>query len=651
MTTDGMHCVRGFCRILLSTAAFSPLLLSVSAHAEVSLIEGDGPYDPVTLELEGPLLDEATGPNPFADYRLDLVVSDGAETWTVPGYFAGCEDATVSTCTSGRLWRAHFVPPAAGAYSYTVSFRTGADIVPTGASGDAASDDDGATGSFTVSPTPRNAVRARGLMSYTGEGYYRWTGSGEPFFKFGADAPEGTLSYSDFDDTPNRRDLRSDWGPHIGDFDPETGRAYLWGDGERGRGLLGAINYLHSIGANTMSMLLFNVGGDDQNVVPQVMKVSVEEYDQLEPAEQWDNVHQDRYDLSKLAQWQRALSYADELGINLHFKLFEVENNFLMDGGALGRERKIYFREMLARFNSTLSVHWNMGEENTQSTADVAESTRYIDALDPYDHAIVIHSYPRQKERYRPLLGEGSVLTGLSLQGGTRDFSDMRGDITKWSLHSLLAGRRLVMGYDEQGSWDGGAPVDIDYPVDQLPAEKESVYNDRASYRRDATWNAFTAGGEGMNIYYGDRSGCGDMQCRDHRTRASLYEDGVRAKDFMQEHVGTRALTMIADDTLTPDLTDYVLADHGQTYLIYTHSGEEVILALYGQTGRYSIDWFDPAAGDELQKGSIAEIDGGVPDLNTDVVAINAGAAGTSLGEPPSDETSEWVVLVRRIAE
>ena len=69
----------------------------------------------------------------------------------------------------------------------------------------------------------------------------------------------------------------------------------------------------------------------------------------------------DRYDVSKLAQWQRALAYADSLGLRLHFKLSEAENDKFMDGGRLGRERKIFHREMIARFNHFLAVTWNSG--------------------------------------------------------------------------------------------------------------------------------------------------------------------------------------------------------------------------------------------------------------------------------------------------
>ena len=72
------------------------------------------------------------------------------------------------------------------------------------------------------------------------------------------------------------------------------------------------------------------------------------------------------------------------------------------------------------------------------------------------------------------------------------------------------------------------------------------------------------------------------MQCRDHRTRASLYRDGARAVRFFEAHIGRRAFAMAADDALTPDPKDFVLADHGRTYLIYTPSNAAPILSLFG---------------------------------------------------------------------
>ena len=40
-----------------------------------------------------------------------------------------------------------------------------------------------------------------------------------------------------------------------------------------------------------------------------------------------------------------------------------------LDGGNLGPERRLYLREMVARFGYVLALNWNLGEENTQTPA------------------------------------------------------------------------------------------------------------------------------------------------------------------------------------------------------------------------------------------------------------------------------------------
>jgi hypothetical protein len=123
---------RGFSALALGTAFLAPYSIA-QAQVTVRQATGSGPYDAVTVELNGPNLDEAKGVNPFADYRLDVTFTDGQKSSTVPGYFQGCADAADRGCTGGRLWRAHFVPTHGGAYSYSVRFRSGADIAPNGA--------------------------------------------------------------------------------------------------------------------------------------------------------------------------------------------------------------------------------------------------------------------------------------------------------------------------------------------------------------------------------------------------------------------------------------------------------------------------------------------------------------------------------------
>lgn len=641
-------------RLPVTVGAFAAVALAAttiaSAATKIRQHPQGGPLDRVTLEIDGPALHEATGPNPFADYALDVTFSDGQKSVTVPGYFAGCSDATRSSCTGGRTWKAHFLPDHGGKWRYTLRFRTGKDIVPEGGEG-AAVTGDGTSGEFQVGTQPRNAVRARGLLQYTGDNYYRWSGTKDVFFKFGADSPENFLAAADFDATPDYKGFRKTWALHVRDFDAAQAGKYTF-NGGKGKGLLGALRYLDSEGMNSVSMLLFNVGGDDRNVVPQLIKVPLDKYATMEPKQQWDEgVVHDRYDLSKLAQWQKVLDYGDELGLHLHFKLQETENDRFMDGGALGRERKIYMREMVARFGHYLALTWNLGEENEQTTRDEIDQANYMGKLNVYSHPLVMHTYPHAHERYRPMLGSASALNGASIQGGTTDFTDMRSDIIKWSSLSRAAGRPWVIGYDEQGGAQGGAPVDDDYPAAQLPQELNEKTPTRETFRRGAIWNVFTAGAAGLEVYYGYRTGCTDLNCQDHRTRAAIWKDARVALDFFRKVVGNQALKMVADDDLTFYRNDYVFAELGRLYVIYAATSgitnptggpppegnprrPRFALQTFGYPGRYSVEWYDALNGGELRKGSVTEIEGG---------------KYASLGEPPAGGSGEWAIVVRRI--
>ena len=203
------------------------------------------------------------------------------------------------------------------------------------------------------------------------------------------------------------------WKSHVQDWnagDP------TWKDG-KGKGMIGAVNYLAGKGVNSFSFLTYNAGGDGDNVWPFT-----------------DRNSKFSYDCSKLDQWGVVFDHATTLGMHIHFKLKETENDdnrrghkeaknskapTSLDGGELGRERKLYLRELIARYSHNLALNWNIGEENTQSPEQVRAMAKYIRQIDPYDHPIVIHTFPDQQDKvYSKLIGNQSVITGASLQNG-----------------------------------------------------------------------------------------------------------------------------------------------------------------------------------------------------------------------------------------
>jgi hypothetical protein len=627
--------------VLAGSLAFAAQPL-YAAEGDAKLSGVGAVYDAVTLSIEGPPMDERTGDNPFSDVRFDVTFTQGKTKWTVPGYFAGCKDAADSGCTGGNMWQAHFLPMAAGSYDWQVRFRRSKDVVFEEYGGDKLPGD-GSKGSFAVSEMQRDPIKARGLVHYTGERYYRYSGDNSIFFKFGPDAPENMLAYDEFDATTNFKALRKSWQHHAADYNAEA-KPFLWGKGKKGKNILGMMRYVADQKMNAISALTWNTSGDDRNVFPHLLAVPAADYEAMERIDQWrKGVVQDRFDISKLAQWQRAFAYADTLGLHLNFKLQEQENDRLMDDGAHGRTRKLYLREMIARFGHYLGTTWNMGEENSQRPAEVALSSFYIDALDAYDRPIVLHTFPNQKERYRPYLGAASAINGLSLQS---NLLPARDEMARWRMESDLAGRPWVMSWDEQGPAKGGTSVDDEYPAAKLPSKRQEIVP-RAVARRDIIWNALTSGANGGEAYYGYQTGCTDLDCQDHRTRANLWKDAVVALDFFRQHIGEQGLRMRNFDDLTQrDDSDYVFAEPGRIYVIYK-AEKPVALQMPGMEGRFTVDWYDAVNGGGLQKGSVAEfaLNAGFDEKTVEPLPM------AQLGDPPAGGSGEWVALVKRMVD
>ena len=533
----------------------------------------------VSLTFDGPNSSETASDNPFADYALQVTFTNGSKTYVVPGFYAADGDAAQTSATAGNKWRVHFAPDATGKWNWSASFKKGNDVAITGG-GSSAGFFDGATGSFTVAATNKQGRdhRGKGRLEYVGEHYLRYAGSKEWFVKAGADAPENTLAYEDFDAVPNIKGLRKSWAPHARDYDAAEAGSYTW-KGGKGSELLGAIAYLSEKGVNAFSFLTFNVRGDDENIFPHLLKTSISNYG---GSNAWtQDLYHDRFDVSRLEQWERIFSYADLKGMYLHFKTQETENDQLMDGGNVGRERKLYYRELIARFGHHLALNWNMGEENTQTDAQRRAMATYFAQTDPYNHLRVIHTYPGQQDAvYNKLTGNQSAYTGVSIQtsnnGGSQNFDSAE----KWVQRSDAAGKKWVVAVDEPGSANIGIDADPD---------------DRKLVRSNVVWATFMAGGAGTEFYYGYQSGCGDLECQDHRSRDQKYTDAALALRFFQDYFQEYLPSVENNNGLTANADDYVLANPGTAYAIYRPNGGTTDINL--PTGTWQVRWYNPRSG------------------------------------------------------
>lgn len=568
----------------------------------------------LSLEFEGPNTSEAADENPFLNYRLNVVfkhVTTG-KTYLIPGYYAADGNAGNTGATSGNIWKVHFAPDETGEWTYEVDFKKGKwAAVRTSAKLPSAKYMDGIRGAISIAKSDKTGrdFRGKGRLQYVGERYLKFAGTGEYFLKCGSDAPENLLAYDQFDGTfhndGHKDNLVKTWEAHRQDWkegDPS------WKNG-KGKELVGAINYLASKGMNAFSFLTMNIAGDDQNVFPYV------DYDTY-----------DRFDTSKLDQWEVLFEHADKLGMFLHFKTLEHENQGLLDNGGTGLNTKLYYRELIARFGHHLALNWNLAEETGDWTAtpptfplDLQERLRlaeYVSSIDAYNHHIVIHN----GEWFDGLYGPDSKFTGASLQTNKADFSNVHKSVLRILNDSKEAGKIWAVACDEPGDAQHALITDAE----------DAEHNDA---RKNGLWGAMMAGAWGTEWYFGYKHPHSDLSCQDFRSRDLFWDQGRFCLEFFKNN-NIPVWEMEANDALISSEGDYVLAKPGNTYVVYLKNGGESTLDLGRDGETYMLKWYNPRKGGELQQTKIKTI---------------TGNGKQSLGLPPKEKNRDWVVLVSKI--
>lgn len=561
----------------------------------------------VTLTVDGPEASENGSPNPFMDYRMQVTFehADSGLSYSIPGYYAADGDAANSSASSGNKWRAHLAPDYEGQWNYAISFRQGSAVAvdEDSLAGEPVAGVDGLRGTFTIAASDKTGrdLRGKGRLKYVGKHHLQFAGTGEFFLKAGADAPENFLAYQDFDGDFKsdgiKDNLIKDWQPHLRDWregDP------TWGAG-KGKAIIGAVNYLADQGLNAFSFLTLNIDGDDRNVFPYT-----------------DYAERFRMDCSRLDQWEILFEQATRRGMYLHFKTQEAENVNLLDKGGSGPQRKLYYRELVARFSHHLALNWNLGEEvglgNKVSTAQKQGWANCLSGLDPYGHHMVIHN----GNDHLDLLGDASPLTGFSLQTNRSDFRNVHSATLRYLRASAKVGRPWVVACDEPGDAQHSLVTDAEDPGHDLA-------------RRNALWGNLMAGGAGVEWYFGYAHPHSDLTCQDYRVRANMWKQSRLALEFFRDHP-IPFWTMSSQDRLLDNPQAYCLADPHRLYLVYLKDDARTHLDLKGVEGVFEILWFNPRTGGELQLGTCQAVRGGQLAM---------------LGQPPSERDQDWLAVVR----
>ncbi|MGC9455633.1 MAG: hypothetical protein ACP5HU_12340 [Phycisphaerae bacterium] len=550
---------------------------------------------------------------------------------------------------AGNKWRVHFMPDATGRWSYKAHFEHGEDVAVADAFGTGSTTGfHGAGGSFAVAESDKTGrdFRAahRGLLKNRGGHYLTFGGSGRAWIKGGPDIPENFLGYYGFDNTVSRNNRGPNhtgvpavenrlhrYGPHSGDWsagEPDWNR----NDGaastrnRAGRNIVGAVNYIASTGCNSVYFLPMNLGGDGQDTHPFVGTRGE------------DNT---RYDQSKLQQWEQVFEHAQSKGVFLHFQLAETEagNENYFDDGELGPERKLFYRELIARFGHHPGLQWNLGEENDFGDARRRAFAAYIKSIDPYDHPVTTHTRTNQFGKfYDDQLGnEDFDMTSFQTSHSDDQLGD---DVENWRGKSADAGAPWVISVDEP----------------------QTIHNDSndesigyTSVRKRFIWPVYLSGGGGFEMYVqSDGGGHGlDQELEDLREMRVGLEGIGHALKFM-ERIPFAGMAP-NDNLVRGEDGDFggaqVLAKEGDVYAIYlpdasNHGNPNTAgeveadadgppeLDLTDHAGvTFELRWYNPRTGEFV--GEPVELEGG---------------DWRSLGVSPDGfrDTSDWAAVVAR---
>lgn len=600
--------------------AFCLLLVEVTSAQQVEVRGELKKWHKVSLLITGPNTSEYAKENPFLDYRLVVTFKNGERAYAVPGFYCADGNAAESSSESGNKWMVRFTPDQTGAWSYRIAFRQGKDI--------AIDDDpdagksvgpDRANGSFIISGSDKKApdFRGPGRVEFTGERYLKFADRDSFFLKNGADSPENFLAFADFDQTyryvTNKKSRQGEANPreelhhyptHVSDWkqgDPS------WKNG-KGKGIIGAVNYLASKGVNSIYMLTMNIQGDGKDVWP------------------WSD-HNERYrfDCSKLDQWEIVFDHMEKLGLMIHLVTQETENECLLDIGYTGVQRKLYYRELVARFGHHLAVTWNLGEENGpahwtpvgQTDQQRKDMASYLKQVNPYPNFIVLHTHWNDsiQDKYLiPLLGF-DALDGPSMQIG--EVTNIHRRIKKFIQMSADAGKQWVVNLDELG------PANTGIMPDEFDTSHDTV-------RHEALWGSLMAGAGGAEWYFGYQYPNNDLACEDFRSRDLWWDQTRIATAFFNRFLPFPE--MVSADRLTDNEKAYCFARKDRIYAVYLLDGSRPTRINLGKSGKaFKVNWYDPRLGGELQTGTVSTLTAnGMEDL----------------GFPPSEKNRDWVAVV-----
>lgn len=536
-------------------------------------------WDEITLDFIGNhtnLTQNNSNPNPFLDYRLTVTFTNGSKIYTVPGYFIGNGSGG-----SGNKWRAHFTADQDGLWTYSATLTTGSNVAVNG--GGSSVGVTPTSGNFQVSgdSTAGGFYSDCGRLNYVGEYYLKCAKTGRSWIKGGTNSPENFMAGAD---TGNEANIKS------------------------------VIDYLSSQEVNSIYFLPNNIGGDGKgDTHPFAFN-----YTSL-GAVTLDNLT--HYDVNRLNKWGELFNYAQKKGISLEFVLNETENeNANLLGAPLTSQRKLFYRELIARFSHLPAIKWIVIEENIFSNEQLTQFAGYIRSNDPYNHPIAVHTPVDSPDFYNGLLGNPNF------------------DSTSFQFYTTSGSADNASAFSEtwrEKSKTAGRPWTID--LDEAILKEDSGYGmtkgNMDDLRRRVLYPGYFSGAN-ISWYYGYDQDLG-MSLWKFQDREAMWKWMKYARRLLLEFPDI-AKFQSGDNLVTSQSHSggktQVYYYPGKAYLIYmakTKNEENLKIDLSSATGGpFSMQWFNPRTGQYV--GSPINIQ---PTNNF------------SIGASPDRE--DWVVVIK----
>jgi hypothetical protein len=485
----------------------------VYADATEGQVLGDlgtyGRWSKIEIAFEGPntaVIDAQT--NPFTIIvDVEFVGPDGKRQ-LVPAFYDGDGEGGLS----GRVWKVRFSADSVG--SWTFSTRSSHKLLS------------GYEGSFEVTqpekcPDNRSLV-CKGRLQYVDGNHYLRFGDNEYWVKGGIDDPENFL------------------GTAFGD----------WSDKRE------AIGFLARAGVNSIYVITNNINPGDRNDTWPWWGET--------PSEAKKN--SDRFNISKLQEWEEFFTFVQEQGIVLHIILDD-------DSAWHNYDHYAYYREMVARFGHHPGIIWNIGEEANENYRDAAqvELATMLKEIDPYDHPVTVHRKPRWPFFGNPVFDLASIQPG----DGAANFTTV--DLPDY-FQFVAENRQL--------SVQEGHPIPI--MIDETPRVTAVNEATRLKMRREVLYPIFLAGGN-YELHFRDAYGQqGQLTIED---LSPMLVDMMRARQLVERlpfHEMEPCQALVGEG-------NYCFGKRDEVYTIYMPEGGTTRLDLSESSSHFTVEWYNPS--------------------------------------------------------